>query len=262
MNKRKYLILIIPLLFLSSCWLSDIEPDFDKPTWTTLESWKIDKLEAIKNWKELYLNEEIDYKNNLAIKEEINDRQKWYNEINDNKEYLSKIALNLQNKIVIFTEYIEVTRKLIVVDLKIVNAIQQWFLDEKSINKNNYFYAYLRKQDKNKRATILKNMDNLITIVGDKKTFDKYYYSNLDLSKVEELNNNTSIIYEYTNYYLKNVKYSVDIQTNINLILKLFNVLKIEKIITSETSGGFLKSKTKKYLYKNTLKNLQKKILK
>lgn len=254
-NRISISALILTTILLSSCWTWSIEPNLN--TWTT---WN-EKIDDINTQSQLYIDKNIDYKNNLAVKEEINDRQKWYEEINENKEYLQSISVNLENKINDLEDYIEVTRQLLVVDLKIVNAIQNWFLDEKSINDNNYFYKMLREKDKSERVKILTNIEWLITMFDNKKVFTDGYYYNLDLQKVDKLTADTKIIYDYTNYYLSNVKYNLDFKTNINLILKSFDALKIDKFWISQTSSGFMKSKQTNYIFESALKNLQKNIL-
>lgn len=241
------LIIVISIL-LSSCVYTRVEPN--------IKGNNIDKnlplIDNIQKKDDITLKEN---NNNKLIDDEIKDRKLWYDKLNKNKEYLQAVQTNLDLKISSFKKYVEITRQLELADLKIVKAVVDWFLDEKSINKNNYYYLYLQ-ENKNNKKEILKDLWGLITLFSNQKEYNNMYYSNFDLSKVDQLNKTSTKIYFYTNYYLYKMKYTDDISNVLSNILKYFEILKINKYSISENKWGFFTKKTYSYIYYNNIKTL------
>lgn len=241
---------------LTSCvwWLSvnNINDDKNKDSINT-KTW-------LSNIDDIYIDKDS-YKWNVLIQEEISDRKKGVEEINKNKEYLNKVSKELDDKINSYKDHIEVIRELLLVDMKIVAAIREWLLEEKSINQNNYYYKYLQKLNTSERKKEIERISKMIEIVENKEKFKWFYFVNFSLNNVDIFSEESKLIFKYTNFYINNVKFKTDIFSDISIILKSMTILNKEKVLISSKWNRFISDNNDFYIYQNALKNLWKELL-
>jgi len=252
---KKIITISILLLILTSCSWSKVEPNFKQSGETNYTSdQKLEDITYKDNVEDVWKDINID--SNLSVLQEIEDRQKWFDKLNTSKEYLEEVKLKLDKNLENFNTYIEVTRQLLLADLKIINSVQKWILKESAISKNNYYYNFLKWLNKDQRNIYLSNIENIIKVVEEKKLFNRYYFVNLDIDKLDSIDDTSKEVFIYINYYLKNAKYNWDFIKNIDFILNNFEILKIVNIDVINWKSMFKWISNVK-LYESTLKNLK-----
>lgn len=175
---------ILLMLFLTSC------------IWGGWNSWK-------NNWNV----KEIIWNNSLS--EELWDREEAFKKIAEKQVSETKNNKTLNKNIEKLFKYILDTNWLLIADIKIIESIQNWQLEEKYINKDNYLYKYI-KTNPNEAKKILENLENFNVYLANPKTIVEDYLIVLRGEK-EFYNFDNLLLYKLWNYYLNNWKYKKDI---------------------------------------------------
>jgi len=246
---KKILIILTLSLLLSSCY------DIKAPQPQTVPN--DPKLQELENYESLDIS--IENKNiPKDVLKEIQDRKNGYDNLNKSKAYYKQKELLLQKDIDQFREYMEITRKLMLADIKIVKAVRDWYLKESAINKNNYFYEYIRKNKNNPKLKkeILDDVDILLKVLDDRQKFNLLFFLNLDLNQAQNLNTGTSKVYFYTKLYLKKLSYHDKMIKLLEDMYKNMQILKIDRYKLFQDQWLWFLKKDISYIYKQPLKDL------